>query len=117
MVRVVSSESGLKIMAETPDGQEVDLATKSPCGREDFSIIQIYDIAVRESDTKKTIVEYYHLGLSVASSWRYSRYYRDNVSDIKKAFDEAGLQMPEVITPRHIKLARVAARALGLEKK
>jgi hypothetical protein len=117
MVRVVSSESGLKIMAETPDGQEVDLATKPPHGREDLSIMQIYDIAVRESDTKKTIVEYYHMGLSPFSSWRYNRCYRDKVSDIKKAFDEAGLKMPEVITPRHIKLARVAVRALGLEKK
>ena len=116
MVRVVSSESGLKIMAETPDGQEVDLATKPLYGREDLSIIQIYDIAVRDSDTKKTMVEYYHLGISLASSWRYNRYYKDKVSDIKKAFDEAGLQMPEVVTPRHIKFARVAVRALGLEK-
>ena len=117
MVKIVPFESGVKIMAETSGGHEISLATKPSHGKEDLSIVNIYDVAVGKNDTKKTIVEYYHMGLTSASSWRYMREYKDSVVDIEKAFNEAGLKMPKVITPPHIKLARSAMRVLGLGKK
>jgi hypothetical protein len=117
MVKIVPFESGVKIMAETSGGQEITLATKPAHGKEDLSILNMYDVAVGKGDAKKTIVEYYHLGPTAGSSWRYTREYKDSIVDIKKAFDEAGLKMPDVVIPSHIKFARTAMRVLGLGEK